>query len=60
VFVIGENRDLMKAFSLFMNRDSPPILGISNTHDYTMPMLFNYTFHHAELLTSLVMFEPNW
>jgi hypothetical protein len=50
----------MKAFSLFMNRDSPPILGISNTHDYTMPMLFNYTFHHAELLTSLVMFEPNW
>lgn len=54
VFVIGESRDLLKAFSLFSNVDSPPVFGIGNTQDFSSPMLFHYSFHHAELISRLV------
>jgi hypothetical protein len=47
VFVIGENQDLFKVFSLYVGRDSPPIFGIGNTKDYQSPLLYNYPFQNA-------------
>jgi len=34
VFVVGENQDLFKVFSLYVGRNTPPIFGIGNTNDY--------------------------
>ena len=60
VIVIGENKELFKAFSLFVSRDSPPIFGLGYTKDYTSPLLYNYTCQHANLIIPLVFNEPRW
>lgn len=50
----------MKAFSLFKCRDSPPIFGIGNTDDYTMPLIYNFSYSHFQEVGPLVLHENNW
>lgn len=60
MLVLGENPELLKAFSLFRNRDSPPIFGIGNTEDFSSPLIYNYSLEHVEETAELVFEEEQW
>jgi hypothetical protein len=60
VLVIGENRDLMLAFSIFKGIDSPLIFGIGHTEDYSMPLIYNFSRYQLDDVVELILQEPNW
>ncbi len=60
MIVIGENADLLYAFSIFSFRDSPHIYAVSNSEDQSTPSLYNFSVDLFEETSELVLEDIKW